>query len=74
MRRIHQKEFLLAYNKHKVFWKGLILVERAVKRYIESNYLGLQANLTTQQFACVEAVLSAIIECLAILPKNTPNN
>lgn len=63
----------MPYNKRKVYWKGLRLVEGAVKRYIERNLLGLEANLTTEQMACVTAVLNAIIECLNILPVNTPN-
>lgn len=59
-------------NKRKVYWKGLILVERATKRYIERNQINLEANLTTEQMNCVRAVLDAIIACLAILPKNDP--
>lgn len=63
----------MAYNKRKVYWKGLRLVAGALKRYIESNQAGLNANLTAPQYACVLALLNAVIECLDTLPTNTPS-
>jgi hypothetical protein len=56
----------------KVYWKGLRFVEDQTRRYIQRNQLKLQANLTTEQYTCVQAVLAAILACLAILPVNTP--
>jgi len=56
----------------KVYWKALELTLTGTKRYIQRNQLGLQANLTTDQYNCVVAVLNAILACLATLPKNTP--
>ncbi len=56
----------------KVYWKALILVLGEVKRYIERNQIGLTKNLTTPQMTCVLAVLTAVIECLNVLPENTP--
>lgn len=57
---------------HKVYWKSLILVASLLKRYIERNQLNLQKNLTAPQYACVVALLDAVIECLAVLPENDP--
>lgn len=56
----------------KVYWKGLTLVLDGSRRYIQRNQIGLQANLTTDQYNCVVAVLQAILTCLTALPKNTP--
>lgn len=56
----------------KVYWKGLRLFLHSTERYIERNDAGLEASLTAPQFACVQAVLAAIIECLNSLPVNTP--
>lgn len=57
-----------------VYWKGLRLVLMAVKRYIQSNQLGLQQHLTTEQYDCVLDTLQAVISCLLILPQNTPTD
>lgn len=59
-------------GSHKVYWKSLRLVMGSLERYIERNDVGLEANLTAPQFACVQAVLAAVIECLNLLPVNTP--
>lgn len=56
----------------KVYWKGLTLIADALRRYIQRNQLRLQANLTTPQYDCVVALLAAVVECLSLLPKNTP--
>lgn len=56
----------------KVYWKALILVLSGVRRYIQRNQIQLEANLTTQQYQCVVAVLDAVITCLVALPSNTP--
>lgn len=56
----------------KVYWKGLRLVATQLKSYIQRNQLQLQANLTAPQYACVVALLDAVIECLALLPTDTP--
>ncbi len=56
----------------KVYWKALILVLSGVRRYIQRNQLQLEANLTTQQYQCVVAVLDAVLTCLSALPVNTP--
>ncbi len=56
----------------KVYWKGLHLVLGVAKRYIQKWDLQLQANLTTPQYECVQAVLEAILICLTALPSNDP--
>jgi hypothetical protein len=56
----------------RVYWKTLILVLNGVKSYIQRNQNNLFLNLTTPQYNCVLAVLSAVIECLQALPTNTP--
>lgn len=58
----------------KVYWKALRLVLGTTKRYIQRWDIQLQVSLTAPQYACVVAVLDAIVECLAILPVNTPEN
>lgn len=58
----------------KVYWKALRLVLGATKRYIQRWDIQLQVSLTPTQYACVVAVLDAVVECLAILPVNTPEN
>lgn len=58
--------------RKKVYWKALRLVLGSLKRYIQRNDLGLQANLTTEQYNCVSDVLTAVLSCLALLPQNTP--
>lgn len=59
---------------NKVYWKALRLVLGQVKRYIERWQIQLQGNLTTPQYDCVVAVLTAVIECLAALPSNAPTD
>jgi len=56
----------------KVYWKTLEIVMNSTRRYIQRNQLGLQANLTEEQYTCVTDVLQAILSCLALLPSNTP--
>lgn len=56
----------------RVYWKGLKLGLGQVERYIERNDAGLQSNLTAPQYACVQAVLAAILECINLLPPSTP--
>jgi len=56
----------------KVYWKTLRVVMNSTRRYIQKHQLGLQANLTTEQYACVTDVLQAILSCLALLPQNPP--
>lgn len=58
----------------KVYWKGLRLVLGAAQRYINRNQAGLQKFLTTEQFTCVMSLLTAIIDCLALLPDNPEVN
>ena len=55
----------------KVYWKTLEVVMRSTMRYIQRNQLGLQANLTPEQYDCVTDVLQAILSCLALLPVNS---
>jgi len=57
----------------KVYWIALETTLQASRRYIQRNQIKLQANLTPTQYNCVVAVLSAILDCLAILPTNDPN-
>lgn len=58
----------------KVYWKSLRLVLHRAERYIQKYDVQLEANLTAPQWDCVLAVLSAILECLQLLPENTPEN
>lgn len=62
----------MAYDKRKVYWKGLILVATALRSYIQRNQLKLEQNLTTPQYQCVTALLDAVLVCLAALPSNDP--
>lgn len=57
----------------KVYWISLETTLQVTRRYIQRNQIKLQANLTGPQYTCVVAVLSAILDCLAVLPENTPN-
>lgn len=57
---------------HKVYWITLTTVINSARRYIQRNQTQLEANLTTDQYNCVVAVLNAILTCLASLPKDTP--
>lgn len=52
----------------KVYYIGLRFVAEALKKYIERNRAGLEANLTSEQMTCVLALLEAVIECLTVLP------
>ncbi len=56
----------------RVYWKTLAVVLREVQRYIQRNQNNLFLNLTTPQYTCVLAVLSAVLDCLQALPDNTP--
>lgn len=56
----------------KVYWISLGTTLNLTRRYIQRNQINLQKNLTTPQFNCVLAVLNAILDCLALLPENTP--
>jgi hypothetical protein len=62
----------MAYDKRKVYWKGLTLVANSLKSYIQRNQLKLEQNLTTPQYQCVVALLDAVITCLGVLPSNDP--
>lgn len=57
----------------KVYWIALTTVLNNTRRYIQRNQLRIEANLTTDQYNCVVAVLNAILTCLQSLPKETPN-
>jgi hypothetical protein len=57
---------------NKVYWKTLRIVMNSTRRYIQKHQLGLQANLTPEQYTCVTDVLTAILSCLALLPTNPP--
>jgi hypothetical protein len=56
----------------KVYYIALESTLQVSRKYIQRNQLKLQANLTTPQYTCVLAVLSAILDCLALLPTNNP--
>ncbi len=56
----------------RVYWIALTTTLQTSRRYIQRNQINLQKNLTTQQYDCVVAVLNAILECLKLLPVNTP--
>jgi len=57
---------------NKVYWKALRLVLNTTKHYIQRWQVQLQANLTTEQYNCVVAVLDAVVTCLLALPENNP--
>jgi hypothetical protein len=52
----------------RVYWITARTVMNSTRRYIQRNQIGLEANLTTEQYNCVVAVLNAIITCLTTLP------
>jgi len=56
----------------KVYWIGLRIVTEQLKRYIQRNQLNLSKNLTSDQYACVVALLEAVLTCLSSLPVDTP--
>lgn len=56
----------------RVWWKGLELTLNATKRYIQKHDIQLSRSLTSDQYNCVRDVLTAIVSCLALLPRNTP--
>jgi len=56
----------------RVYWITLRTVLNASAKYIQRNQIGLQANLSTPQYDCVVSVLNAILDCLILLPTNTP--
>lgn len=59
-------------SQRKVYWKGAELTLGISLRYLQRNQLKLQANLTAPQYACIVAVIEAILECLQALPSNEP--
>lgn len=59
---------------NRVYWKQARLILASTARYIERYDQQLQANLTAEQFACLEDVLTAINSCLQLLPVNTPED
>ena len=59
-------------SARKVYWKGAELTMNLTKRYLQRNQLRLQANLTEEQYACIVAVINAILTCLDALPSNNP--
>jgi hypothetical protein len=58
----------------KVWWKGLDAVLATAYRYGTRWDKQLAANLTTEQITCVRSLMTAIADCLALLPKNTPTD
>lgn len=62
----------MSHMATRVYWKGLILVAKALQLYISRNQVNLQKNLTAPQMVCVNALLAAVVECLEVLPVNDP--
>lgn len=56
----------------RVYWITLRVVLNEAKKYIQRNDLRLQDNLSAPAYATVVTALSAILDCLAALPENTP--
>lgn len=58
----------------KTYIQGLYLVLRAAQRYGNRWQPFLQANMTSQQYLCFQAVMNAIGECLPLIlpPPPTP--
>lgn len=52
----------------KVYYIGLRLILGEVKRYIQRNQLGIQANVSPEAYTCVLDTLTAVISCLELLP------
>lgn len=57
---------------NRVYWIGLEFLLRPVPKYVGRYAAQLQANLTDDQWTCVQAVVNAITSCLALLPSNNP--
>lgn len=51
---------------------GLYLVVKALHSYITRNQVRIQANATTQQWLCIEALLNAVNECLPLIVPAPP--
>lgn len=56
----------------RVYWKGLILVIRALISYINRNREGLTNNLDGPTMVCINALLDAAVVCADALPENNP--
>jgi len=58
----------------RVYWIQLSFLTRGLAKYIGRYTTQLQESLTSEQYACVAALLTAAQECLALLPHNNPSN
>lgn len=52
----------------KVYYIGLRIVLTAAKKYIQRNQLKLQANVSPEAYTCILSTLTAILDCLELLP------
>lgn len=52
----------------KVYYIGLRLVLNAARSYIQRNQLKLQANVSSEAYTCIVSTLTAILDCLELLP------
>lgn len=52
----------------KVYYITLRVGLNTLKRYIQRNQLGIQANVSPEAYTCVLDTLTAIISCLELLP------
>lgn len=51
---------------------GLWLAMTALSRYMSRWLVKLEANMTAQQFACLQAVITAVNECLPLIQPAPP--
>jgi len=51
----------------RTYIPGAIITEERLLRYLQRWLLKLQTQVSTQTFACIEAVIVALNECLPLL-------
>lgn len=56
----------------RTYLYGLWLAMTALSRYISRWLVKLEANMDTQQFLCLQAVVTAINECLPLIQPAPP--
>lgn len=56
----------------RTYLYGLWLAMWALNRYITRWSVKLEDNMTSQQWACLQAVLAAISECLPLIQPAPP--
>lgn len=61
-----------SFMAQRTYLYGLWLAMTALSRYISRWLVPLEANMNTQQFLCLQAVVTAINECLPLIQPAPP--